>query len=79
MSRLPFCKLLYIVARQKVLRGLIYNKKINTGTEMHFRSQPLLAVIAADPLPESEANMAVLARVPSGKGSAAFPGAADDR
>ena len=41
--------------------------------------QPLLAVIAADPLPESEASMAALARVPSGKGSAAFPGIADDR
>ena len=46
---------------------------------MQFRMQPLLAVIAADPLPESEANVAALARVPSGKGSAAFPGIADDR
>ena len=40
--------------------------------------QPLLAAVAADPLPES-ANIAALARAPSGKGSAAFPGAADDR
>ena len=46
---------------------------------MYSHLQPLLAVIAADPLLEPEANMAVLARVPSGKGSAAFPGVADDR
>ncbi len=40
--------------------------------------QPLLVAIAADPLPQSP-NGAALARSTSGKGSAAFPGAADDR
>ena len=40
--------------------------------------QPLLDAIAGDPLPPS-ANGLALARSTSGKGSAAFPGPADDR
>ena len=41
--------------------------------------QPLLATIAGDPLPPSANGASALARSTSGKGSAAFPGAADDR